>query len=98
LLAVVAELAKRGWTTKTHVSKKGRERSGRPFDKTTLCRHLSNPLYAGRVKYEGTEYQGEHAAIVEESTFRRVQELLRQNGKKSGSAVRNRHQVLLKGL
>jgi len=98
LIRTAAELNKRGWTTKAHTSKKGHARPGRPFDKSRLHRLLSNVLYLGKVKYEGTIYEGAHQAIVEESVFRKVQDLLRANGERSGSAVRNRHQVLLKGL
>jgi site-specific DNA recombinase len=52
LLPVVQELAKRGWANKRWTPRSGRERGGRPFTKTSLHRLLTNPVYAGRVRYK----------------------------------------------
>ncbi len=40
---------------------------------------LRNPLYAGKIRYEGEIYDGEHEAIISEETFRRTQELMDAN-------------------
>lgn len=37
---------------------------------------LRNSVYIGKVKFKGREYDGVHEAIISESTFQRVQELL----------------------
>ena len=92
------ELARRGWTNKRWVTRKGRERGGRPFDKHGLLRLLSNLIYRGKVNYRGQVYDGEHEAIVREALWNRVQGLLRRNGASGGRAVRNKHGALLKGL
>lgn len=41
-----------------------------------LCDVLRNPYYTGKVKYNGKLYEGRHTALVEQSTFERVQEVL----------------------
>jgi site-specific DNA recombinase len=98
LLETVRELRKRGWSPKRWTTKKGIERGGAPFDKTSLYRLLTNVTYTGRVNHKGTIYQGEHEGIVDEATWQGVQECLRGNGRGGGGAVRNKHGALLKGL
>lgn len=98
LLETVRELRRRGWSPKRWTTKKGIERGGAPFDKTSLYRLLTNVTYAGRVNHKGTIYQGEHESIVDEATWQRVQECLRGNGRGGGGALRNKHGALLKGL
>lgn len=98
LMATAAELQGRGWTGKSWTTKKGRLRSGRPFNKANLFALLSNVIYIAKVNYKGTLYPGEHAAIVDPEVWRKAQEVLRHNGRTGGSSVRNKHGALLKGL
>jgi site-specific DNA recombinase len=98
LTSVVEELNRRGWRRKTWTKRDGLLREGSPFDKPSLLRLLRNPLFVGRVNHRGTLHQGEHAAIVDEGTWERVQALLSGNGMSGGKDVRNRHGALLKGL
>jgi site-specific DNA recombinase len=98
LLPVVQELERRGWANKRWQTRKGRERGGKPFDRTTLYRLLTNVAYAGKIRYKHEVHAGEHPAIVEADTFARVQALLRRNGRTGGAAVRNQFGALLKGL
>jgi site-specific DNA recombinase len=98
LIPVVKELAQRGWANKTWVTRKGETRGGRPFDKTTLYRLLTNRTYAGLVTYRQEVYPGEHAAVVEKELWERVRAVLGRNGRTAGAAVRNRYGALLKGL
>jgi hypothetical protein len=65
LIPVVAELARRGWTTKAWTSRQQVRHTGRPFTKASLRLLLKNPTYAGRVRYRGEVYDGEHPAIVD---------------------------------
>jgi site-specific DNA recombinase len=51
LIPVVKELAARGWCNKRWTTRKGEERGGRPFDKTTLYKLLTNRTYTGVVSY-----------------------------------------------
>jgi site-specific DNA recombinase len=98
LLPVVQELERRGWLTKRWTTRKGQERGGRPFTKTSLHKLLINIAYVGKVSYKGEIHEGEHVAIVDESTWQRVQALLQRNGRSGGGPVRNQFGALLKGI
>jgi site-specific DNA recombinase len=98
LTAVVRELQYKGWTTKKWITKKGRERGGKPFSKTSLFRLLTNVIYTGMIEFQGTLYDGEHEAIVDTAIWQKVRYILRRNGVTGGKGVRNKHGALLKGL
>jgi len=94
----IRRLDELGWLNKTWTTKKGRQRGGKPFDKSTLFNMLTNVVYLGRVRYRDEVYEGEHDAIVDEDLFRRVQAVLRRNRDSGGKYVRNKYGALLKGL
>jgi site-specific DNA recombinase len=98
LLPVVRELYQRDWRCKTWTTKAGKERGGAEFDRTSLHRLLTSVLYTGQVPYKGQLYPGEHEGIVDAKVFERVQQILKGNARFGGSAVRNKHGALLKGL
>jgi site-specific DNA recombinase len=98
LLPVVQELEQRGWVNKRWQTRKGHERGGKPFIKTSLYRMLTNPAYIGKVRYKTEHHTGEHQAIIDADTWQRVQTLLQRNGRTGGSHVRNQFGALLKGL
>jgi site-specific DNA recombinase len=98
LLPVVQELDRRGWTNKRWQTRKGGERGGRPFDRTSLYRLITNPVYLGKVKYKTELHAGEHAAIVDAATWQKVQAILERNGRSGGAPVRNQFGALLKGI
>jgi site-specific DNA recombinase len=50
------------------------------------------------VKHKSETYKGEQEAIVDPSTWQRVQSLLERNGRTGGGLVRNAFGALLKGL
>jgi site-specific DNA recombinase len=62
---VVAELPKRGWSTKSWKSRSNIRHAGRSFTKASLRMLLSSATYCGKVNYRGVVYQGEHKAIIE---------------------------------
>ncbi|MEK6676884.1 MAG: recombinase family protein [Planctomycetota bacterium] len=95
---VLQELDGREWRTKAWTTRKGTQCGGRPFDKVTLFRLLTNPAYLGKVRHRENLYEGEHDAIVDEALWRRVQALLQRNGRTGGGAVKNKYGALLKGL
>ncbi len=98
LLAVAVELNRRGWTTKTHMFKNGKHDGGRAFDKPSVQRVLASSLYAGKVEYQGEQYEGAHEAIVDEETWKAVQTLLESHRCDRGRATRNKWSALLMGL
>ncbi|HEY8504555.1 MAG TPA: recombinase family protein, partial [Gemmataceae bacterium] len=98
LLSVVRELERRGWANKRWTTRKGTQRGGKPFTRTSLHRLLTNVAYVGKVRYKAEVHDGEHPGIVDPAVFRRVQETLRRNGATGGAPVRNKFGALLKGL
>ena len=97
LLQTIAELDRRGLTTKRWTTKKGKLRGGRPFNKNTLYALLTNVVFLGKVRYHDELYEGEHEGIVDAETFERVEKLLRLNNRTGGKRVRNKFGALLKG-
>ena len=98
LALVVRELSRRGWVNKRWVTRKGRQRGGRPFTKSTLHKLLTNVTYVGKVCYKRELHVGEQAAVVDESLWQAVQERLRHHARTKGAMARNRYGALLKGL
>jgi site-specific DNA recombinase len=98
LLKVVQELSARSWTTKSWIRKDGNRRQGKPLTKTNLHNLLINPIYLGKVKLQGGIYDGEHEAIVEESLWNQVQQILKSNQRTANCSRNNKHGVLLKSL
>ncbi len=98
LLPVVQELERRGWTNKRWQTKKGHERGGQPFTRTSLHRLLTNVAYTGKVRYKDEVHDGEQAAIVDPVVFQRVQATLQCNNRSGGAPIRNQFGALLKGL
>jgi len=98
LIETIKELDARGWTNKRWVTKKGHERGGKTFTKTSLFKLLTNVLYLGKITYKDEVHNGEHPAIVDTEIFERVGRLSKRNGRTGGKHVRNRFGALLKGL
>jgi len=98
LIPTVRELDQRGWTTKAWQTKDGRRVGGCPFDKNLLYHLLTNVVYLGKVRYRDEVHPGEHAAIVDEQIWQRVQAVLGRNGRTGGGVVKNKYGALLKGL
>ena len=98
LLAVVAELDKREWTTKRWITKKGTERGGKRFTKSNLHKLLTNVTYIGKLRYKDEVNEGEHDAIISDEVWQQVQSQLSRNGRNGGANVRNKFGALLKGL
>ena len=87
-----------GYHTKSWTTKAGVRRGGKPYIRQNLYYALTSPTYMGVIQCNGEMVKGEHDAIIDEQTFKRVQELLKQNGKARKSISQNKHHHLLKGL
>jgi site-specific DNA recombinase len=79
------ELHSRGWYS----------RSKKPWSKSALDQILRNPLYSGYIRFNEELYKGDHAAIVEDCLFRKVQSVRRDRTHGSSKLKRV---FLLKGL
>jgi site-specific DNA recombinase len=97
LPSVVAELARRGWKTKSWKSKNGKVHTGRVFAKASLRRFLTNAIYDGRVEHRGEIYAGEHASIVDSSVWQEVNAELRAGRRTGTGAIRAPQNALLAG-
>jgi len=99
LLPVVKEAAKRGWRTKTWVTREGKVKEGGALDRVNLHRLLTNVVYIGKVEYDDEVFDGEHDAIIDESLFNEVQEILQGQSRTRGVYGGNGHpDALLKSL
>jgi site-specific DNA recombinase len=98
LAAVVTELSRRRWRTKSWRSKPSIEHSGRPFTKASLGRFLSHAVYAGKVEHCGTLYAGEHPPIVEPAVWEEVNAELRAGQRIRADVIRTKQNALLAGL
>jgi len=98
MLKVAREANRRGWKTKSWVTKNGKIRKGRPFDKARLQRILSDITYIGKVRHKEQSFPGKHSGIVDQSVFRQVQALIKKNRNAGGKTYRNPHAGLLKRL
>jgi site-specific DNA recombinase len=98
IAAVVAELARRRWNTKSRKSEKGRAHTGRPFTKASLHRLLTNATYAGMVEHRGATYVGEHACIIELPLWQQVNDELRAGRRTATGAIRASQNAMLAGL
>jgi site-specific DNA recombinase len=98
LLPVVQKLDQLGWTNKTWLTRQGRYKGGRPFDKCSLHALLTNVIYAGKIRHKDQIYAGQHEPIIEQKVFDAVQLQLKEHGRGKGQRLTNRHNALLKGL
>jgi site-specific DNA recombinase len=95
--AVLQEVNRRGWSTKSWKSKRGVQHGGRPFTPLSLFRLLTHASYAGKVEYRGTMYEAEHPPIIDSAAWEAVNTRLRKAGPKM-KPPRNNHNPLLSGL
>jgi len=98
LVSVAQELSRRGWRPKTWVAKTGRPCGGGAWNRVTLHRLLTDPLYAGMQKLGAETFPGEHDAIVPKAPWNQVQRLLADSRSTGSAGARNGHGFLLRGL
>src|SRR5262249_38128647 len=98
LIAVVKELARRGWVNKAWQTRQGKRRGGRPFTKPRLYDLLNNVTYIGQVRYKDEVHPGEHEGIVDLDTWQRVQAFLQREGRSGRLSQEASSGALLKGL
>lgn len=91
----VAELL-RDLTARGLVSVATPKRPSRPLGRNALYRVLTNPYYAGIIRYKGALHPGAHEPIVDPALFDAVQTLLKARTAKQTRHVKHAHH--LKGL
>ena len=98
IIGTIKILDQRGWLNKRWKTRKGHERGGLPFTKTSLFKLLTNVTYTGKIRYKDEVHEGEHCGIVDLEIWNRVQAILARNGRSGSSNVRNQFGALLKGI
>ena len=93
---LVAELDRRRIVTKRRTTKVAKYQGGIPFTYGPLAYFLKNRIYLGETHHGGKWFKGEHAAILDRSTFDRVQDLLKENNVRRGTSF-SESGALLKG-
>jgi site-specific DNA recombinase len=73
---VKEQLDRRSIVSKQWRSRGSVRHGGFPFGRGALYHLLANPIYTGEIRHKSITYQGQHEAIVERATWRRVQEIL----------------------
>jgi site-specific DNA recombinase len=90
LIDMVTLLAAKGLRTRGN-----RRYSPRTLSLSAVHHMLSNPFYAGKIRYDGKIYPGRHEPLIDEELFEKVQTVLKAHNK-SGERDR-KHLHYLKG-
>ena len=94
----IRRLDELGVKNKSYTTKAGEAKGGSGFEKSTMFKMLTNVTYIGKVRHKTEVYDGLHEAIVDESVFARVGDILRENRVREGKGYSNKHGALLRGL
>jgi DNA invertase Pin-like site-specific DNA recombinase len=73
LRTVTAKADEAGIRAKARQFKSGQIYGGKPLGHGQIHFILTNPVYAGRIKHKAEVYDGQHAAIIDEALWQRVQ-------------------------
>ncbi|CUW37089.1 putative Site-specific recombinase [Magnetospirillum sp. XM-1] len=96
---LVKELNSAGHHTKSWITQDGNERLGAPFTKNFLYKMLENRVYLGEAVHKGVAHPGEHEAIIDRTTWERVEAVKVDNApRKRAAAARATTPAPLKGL
>lgn len=79
LLKVALILNEKGHRSKQGTSKNGNVYGGKKFGVTRIQKIITNVLYIGKVDYAEQIYAGQQEPIIDEETFKKAQEKLKQN-------------------
>jgi site-specific DNA recombinase len=92
-------LDEKGIRTPEFESRRGRKQGGKPFEKTRLVNMLSNPVFLGKINWNGEVHEGQHEGIIAPDLFNSVNRILdgnrRQGGRRADDA---KHVFLLQGI
>jgi site-specific DNA recombinase len=73
------DLAARGIVSKRRTAADGSPYGGQRFSRGALYLMLKNPVYRGQIVHKDKTFPGEHAAIVDEELWRKVQSQLEEH-------------------
>jgi DNA invertase Pin-like site-specific DNA recombinase len=96
--ALKQDLDARGVVSKIRVTANGRRVGGNPIARGALYTMLQNPIYRGEIRHRDRSYPGEHAAIIDQELWDKVQAQLAENTVERRSGLRAGNPSLLAGL
>ena len=96
--ALKDELDTDGIRSKRRLDRFGRSTGGRPLARGALYLMLRNRIYRGEIVHKENSYPGTHEAIIDETLWNEVQQLLRANRVEQSTGARARQPSLLAGL
>jgi site-specific DNA recombinase len=77
----------------------GRKRSGKKWDKRVVLHILRNPLYIGKLRWQGVLHEGKHEPIVSQLLFDKAQQVMQERAEDSkGRQWHNADERLLTGV
>ena len=91
------ELEEQGIQSPDRFTANGRAFGGRPFSRGQLYKMLSNAIYIGRIEHGARTHQGNHAPIIEQDRWEKVQANLAANINGKRTPVRTTEQSILAG-
>jgi site-specific DNA recombinase len=96
--SLTSYLDKSGIRSKVRIGPDHALSGGQSFSRGALYQLLRNHIYVGEIEHKGSIYPGEHDAIIDRQTWKRVQVLLDDN--RQGERNRSRRSIgsLLTGL
>ncbi len=95
---LVEELAEDGYRTKPRLYKGERIVGNIPFQAGSLTKLLHNPVYIAKVRHKDAIYDGEHEAIIDQTSFDEVQSIFATNRRDNASGKKADNPSLLTGL
>ncbi len=97
-LNLAKELNEHGITSKRWTTRKGKRRTGVPWNKTTIYNLLTNRKYIGEITHYKQVHKGEHEAIIDAKTWEQAQDVFREHNRVRANATRSHTPALLKGI
>jgi site-specific DNA recombinase len=96
---LVRELNTRGIHQQRFTNSRGQKKGGGRYSTNVICHLLVNPVYLGKIRFDGEIFEGRHEAIVSQELFDQVQAMLNANRVRRGpQRSQKEHVFLLEGL
>ncbi len=92
------ELKNAGYRTRSRALKTGQTIGGVEFGTGALAYMLKNPVYIGKTAHQGSLYDGEHNAIIDQELFDEVQAITKSNCHDAMLGKRAANPSLLTGM
>lgn len=89
--AVMTAVREAGLTSTIKLTKKGRQRGGKPIGAGLVYNILRNPVYVGEIRGHDRTYPGQHEAIISHETWEAAQSLSDERAKRPPHAKDTDH-------